>query len=425
MREATPAVHAPPDRQRPSGRRDHPADGPPDLFAAVLASTAGPPPQAKEADTKARTAHAEGDRAGCDSTGQTESQVAATPTQATPTAAAPAAPAAQPLAQPEGRERSVPEAAAPPVAAAPKAVDLGPQAPAPADAPQAAAPASQVVVAPAAPATDAPAAEAATVQPEAGAQAAPKPAATTQATGNTATAAQAAQAAPRAAGGHTQQHEEHQGHEQRRQPPIATPAEPVAAGARRGRVRGGQHRPEPIASTRAQQTVSPTPAQAEGAAPASEAGGTTHAAAPAQGRVRILELAESMRAVVSVAKVRGSATARITLRPETLGGVQVKLRAGRDGVSAELVADSAHAAQALATAGGDLRRALESQGVNLLGLDVRTAGDGTEAHGHEGRRSAESELMGGQGGMDAGQDPETTIEPSRLPDPGSQVDVLA
>jgi flagellar hook-length control protein FliK len=132
-----------------------------------------------------------------------------------------------------------------------------------------------------------------------------------------------------------------------------------------------------------------------------------------------------MRAVVSVAKVRGSATARITLRPDTRGGVQVKLRAGRDGVSAELVADSAHAAQALVTAGGDLRRALEAQGVNLLGLDVRTAGDGTEAHGHEGRRAAESELMGGQRGTDAGEDPEITIEPSRLPDPGSQVDVLA
>jgi flagellar hook-length control protein FliK len=236
-------------------------------------------------------------------------------------------------------------------------------------------------------------------------------------------AAHVATAAARAAGGHAQ-HNEDQGQERHR-PQTAPTAEPAAAGGRRVRVRGGQHRPEQIASARTQQTASPAQAQAEGAAPASETGGTTHAAAPAQARVRILELAESMRAVVSVANRRGSATARITLRPDTLGGVQVKLRAGRDGVSAELVADSAHAAQALVTAGGDLRRALEAQGVNLLGLDVRTAGDGTEAHGHEGRRAAESELMGGQHGTDAGEDPEITIEPSRLPDPGSQVDVLA
>ena len=33
--------------------------------------------------------------------------------------------------------------------------------------------------------------------------------------------------------------------------------------------------------------------------------------------------------------------------------------------------------------------------------------------------------MGGQGGTDAGEDPEITIEPSRLPVPGSQVDVFA
>jgi flagellar hook-length control protein FliK len=257
-------------------------------------------------------------------------------------------------------------------------------------------------------------------QPEAADAAQPTP----QQPGQAATPVAHAAAAGKQTATTGEGHEHHQGQE-RQQPQTGTAPEVTAASARR--TRRGAHRPQPIASTRTQQPMSSTPAQAEGAAPASETGAPTHAAAataPA-GRVRILELAESMRAVVSVANRRGSATARIMLRPDTLGGVQVKLRAGRDGVSAELIADSAHAAQALATAGGDLRRALEAQGVNLLGLDVRTAGDGAEAHGHEGRRAAESELRGAEGGMDAGEDPEITIESSRLPDPGSQVDVLA
>jgi flagellar hook-length control protein FliK len=442
MREATPAVHSPPERPRPSGRRDHPADGPPDLFAAVLASTAGPPQQAKTADTKARTAHAEGDRAGCDSTGQTESQTAPPSAPATPPAtadavqapvAAPAAPANTPAAgqvEPPAAPAQATQPVVPgalPATTAPVATEAADHAVAPPpEQPQqdqtAATVQPTVVAQPTQAAEAAPATVAETAAtPQAPAQADQPAAAKQQPTA--APAGGAAAAAPKAAGGHAQHHED-QGQERHR-PQTAATAEPAAAAGRRVRVRSGQHRPEPIASTRTQQTVSPTTAQAEGAAPASETWETTHAAAPAQARVRILELAESMRAVVSVAKGRGSATARITLRPETLGGVQVKLRAGRDGVSAELVADSAHAAQALATAGGDLRRALEAQGVNLLGLDVRTAGDGTEAHGHEGRRAAESELMGGQGGTDAGEDPETTIEPSRLPDPGSQVDVLA
>ena len=441
MREATPAVHSPPERPRPSGRRDQPADGPPDLFAAVLASTAGPPPQAKTADTKARTAHAEGDQAGCDSAGQTESQTVAPSAPATPPATADAlqATVAEPVAAASTTQAPVPAEpqAAPAAATLPVAA-----AAVPAAAPAATGAHQAIAAATEQPQPTAPAVQSGTaVQAAQTAQAAPATMAETAAVAATdapaqadqqvtgqqqptaASAAHVATAAAKAAGGHAQ-HNEDQGQE--RQRPQTTPtAEPAAAGGRRVRVRGGQHRPEPIASTRTQQTASPAQGQAEGAAPASETGGTTHAAAPAQARVRILELAESMRAVVSVANRRGSATARITLRPDTLGGVQVKLRAGRDGVSAELVADSAHAAQALVTAGGDLRRALEAQGVNLLGLDVRTAGDGTEAHGHEGRRAAESELMGGQHGTDAGEDPEITIEPSWLPDPGSQVDVLA
>ena len=86
MSEPVPAVHAPPQKPRPEGRRDEPADGPPDLFAAVLAASAPPRPAPKAEKPTARTAHAEGDQAGRDSTSRTE-KPAGDAAQAQPTAA--------------------------------------------------------------------------------------------------------------------------------------------------------------------------------------------------------------------------------------------------------------------------------------------------------------------------------------------------
>ena len=143
--------------------------------------------------------------------------------------------------------------------------------------------------------------------------------------------------------------------------------------------------------------------------------------------VRVHELAESMHALVKVANRRGTAAARITLRPAALGGVQVRLRAHAGGVSASLTAQTSAGAQALGAAHGELRRALEAQGIAVHTIDVQLAGD---RPGPEGR--PQGWQPGGQHGSpqqaredDEEFEPHHTIEPTRLPLADGQVDVLA
>ena len=137
-----------------------------------------------------------------------------------------------------------------------------------------------------------------------------------------------------------------------------------------------------------------------------------------------------MRLTVSAASQRGVTRARIALRPEELGGVEVHLRHTAEGLSARLVADAPQAAQVLAQAAGDLRRSFEEQGLNLVRIDIATADDdragtgaGAAQHGdREGRRHA----GGASGGDIAGTDTDTpiverTIELAN----GALVDVLA
>ena len=151
----------------------------------------------------------------------------------------------------------------------------------------------------------------------------------------------------------------------------------------------------------------------------------TNTEAPAVGRLRVHELVEALHAVVHVARQRGTASARITLRPADLGGVQVRLRCRDGAVVAELRAETSGAVQALAQAGGDLRRALEAHGLVVQSLDVHLAADGGGARqeGDGTRGGAERQAAGG--GHTPGDETETPIELSRLPAPGSQIDVLA
>ena len=144
-------------------------------------------------------------------------------------------------------------------------------------------------------------------------------------------------------------------------------------------------------------------------------------------RARVQELAESMHALVKIANRRGTAAARITLRPAALGGVQVRLRAHAGGVSASLTAQTPAGAQALGAAHGELRRALESQGIAVHTIDVQLAGD---RPGPDGR--SQGWQPGGRGGSpqqarddDEEFEPHHTIEPTRLPPADGKVDVLA
>jgi flagellar hook-length control protein FliK len=136
-----------------------------------------------------------------------------------------------------------------------------------------------------------------------------------------------------------------------------------------------------------------------------------------------------VRLTVSAASQRGVNRARIALRPEELGGVEIHLRHTAEGLSARLVADAPQAAQVLAQAAGDLRRSFEEQGLNLVRIDVATADDdragtgaGAAQHG-DGERRRHS---GGAGGEIAGAPTDTpiverTIELAN----GALVDVLA
>jgi flagellar hook-length control protein FliK len=145
--------------------------------------------------------------------------------------------------------------------------------------------------------------------------------------------------------------------------------------------------------------------------------------------VRTAELVERMQTVIHVANRQGTAAARITMRPAELGGVAVQIRAHDGGITARLTADTAVGAEALAEAGHELRRSLESAGVTVHGLDVQLNGQGTDAREGQGSGSrALAETLGGSDGGGEGaaaEEAETTIEPTRLPLAGALVDVLA
>ncbi len=82
-----------------------------------------------------------------------------------------------------------------------------------------------------------------------------------------------------------------------------------------------------------------------------------------------------MQLTISSASAAGVSRARIALRPEALGGIEILLSHGPAGLSAVVTADSPAAAQALQRAADDLQRSLAEQGLSLVSLDIDVAGD--------------------------------------------------
>ena len=181
------------------------------------------------------------------------------------------------------------------------------------------------------------------------------------------------------------------------------------------------HRTAPIAAPAAATTIAP----AATTAPAHRAGPDTPRASVRPPQVRVHELAESMHAIVKVANRRGTAAARITLRPAELGGVQVQLRSHAGGVSASLTAETRAGAEALGVSYGELRRSLEAQGIVVHTIDVQFTGGGLGPDGRGERWQSLAQQMAGAVQNDDDDQDETTIEPSQLPDSGAQIDVLA
>jgi len=160
--------------------------------------------------------------------------------------------------------------------------------------------------------------------------------------------------------------------------------------------------------------------QARGADPATPAAPTQ---APAPGRpVQLHELPAAAGASIRVAVRDGQTEAVLQLSPGDLGQVQIRLRYGADGVSAQIVADSAVAAQALRETASELRRSLESQGIVVRDLDVSTSGSGRSQGDNEQRRPGATRSAFPSAG-DAGDDqgPAAPVRRSVL----GLVDVLA
>ncbi len=97
-----------------------------------------------------------------------------------------------------------------------------------------------------------------------------------------------------------------------------------------------------------------------------------------QDSARFEHLVEGLSAKLHVSRAEGGSSLRMTLRPEELGQVTVRLQVGADGLTtASVTADSQQAASLLADAADDLRKALADRGVQLDKLDVSSGGAGS------------------------------------------------
>jgi flagellar hook-length control protein FliK len=126
------------------------------------------------------------------------------------------------------------------------------------------------------------------------------------------------------------------------------------------------------------QAAAPTPSPAQAAEP--------------RAGVLLSEAAHTVRLTISAARAQGVSHVRIALRPAELGGIEIMLAHGPAGLSATVMADSTHAAQALQRAADELQRTLAAQGVNLVSLEIGVAGDDAAARGREERRASADDL---------------------------------
>jgi flagellar hook-length control protein FliK len=147
---------------------------------------------------------------------------------------------------------------------------------------------------------------------------------------------------------------------------------------------------------------------------------------PAPG-MRLHQAVETVQAVVKMAQTNGVTRARVALHPEQLGGLEIHLSSTKDGVTARVVADAAQAANVLRHAGDELRRSLESQGINLVRFDVGTAGGQQERRSDFGQEPGSG--SNGRTPTDSMEETEVTSDTTQertvqLPN-GVLVDVLA
>src|SRR5581483_6267994 len=108
---------------------------------------------------------------------------------------------------------------------------------------------------------------------------------------------------------------------------------------------------------------------------------------------------DAVRTTIELGARQGATQARIELSPGSLGTIRIQLHRTDEGVTAHVVTDSATTADTLSQSGDDLRRSLQSAGVNLISLNIEARGESgapaqersqdSESRSHAGARSSE------------------------------------
>ena len=142
------------------------------------------------------------------------------------------------------------------------------------------------------------------------------------------------------------------------------------------------------------------------------------------------EAVDAVKATFTAANQAGVSSARISLSPDSLGGIKISLSQTPEGLIARVATDHPEAAATLQQSAAELKRSLEESGVSVLRLDIGSsgqqslgsfsgsAGDGSYGGSGSSSNSAQAD----------GSETETTSTPTELTvelSSGSLVNVLA
>ena len=140
------------------------------------------------------------------------------------------------------------------------------------------------------------------------------------------------------------------------------------------------------------------------------------------------DAADAVKASFTAANQAGVSSARITLTPESLGGIKISLTQTPEGLIARVSTDHPEAAATLQQSAGDLKRSLEESGMPLLRLDIGSSGQQGQSS-FAGLAGDGSQTGGGSSPTQApGVEEDTASTPTELtvePSSGSLVNVLA
>jgi flagellar hook-length control protein FliK len=144
--------------------------------------------------------------------------------------------------------------------------------------------------------------------------------------------------------------------------------------------------------------------------------------------VTLQDAFDAVKATFTAANQAGVSSARISLSPESLGGIKISLSQTPDGLIARVATDHPEAAATLQQSAGELKRSLEAGGMSLLRLDIGSSGQ--QSLGSFGGSTGDGSNSGARasGGQVASSDddiPSTPTEQTLELSSGSLVNVLA